>query len=384
MDGRWDTPDLTGCSRCSRATTALEHAFYGRWGSCLHPLAPLAVAQHRGGSQRNIVAHYDLGNDFYRRWLDPTMTYSSALFAGDRRRSLDDAQDAKYRRILRRSSTAPRAAHPRDRLRLGRLRRGRGARRLPRHRPLAVATRRSPTRAAHRAPDSASASSSQLQDYRDTSGTYDDVVSIEMFEAVGEHYWPTYFATVREAPEAGRPRGDPDHHHRRRRASSATARGTDFIQQYIFPGGMLPSRRGLPRRARPPGLSVRGESAFGPDYAGRCATGSRLRRRTAGDRRAGLRRALPPLLALLPRLLRRRLPRREHRCRPFRTCSPLGAACCSPSRWPLASLATSGPSAAAGFRRWGSGEFRASASSSTRRRCGPAATVRCGGHSRWS
>ena len=102
LAGRWTTADLTAVlSVAALNTGALEEAIYGRfWSKVFYRLRHLLRVNTRGGSQRNIHAHYDLGNDFYRHWLDATMTYSSALFAGDLTRSLEDAQVAKYERIL--------------------------------------------------------------------------------------------------------------------------------------------------------------------------------------------------------------------------------------------------------------------------------------------
>ena len=142
------------------------------------------------------MAHYDLGNDFYRRWLDPTMSYSAALYSSGGERSMASAQLAKYRRILRCLGCA-RRSHSRNRLRLGRFRgnrrarsRGRSARRHPSPSQLAWAEERL------RVAGLDGQVRLELRDYRDLSGEYDHIVSIEMFEAVGERWWNTYFGQL--------------------------------------------------------------------------------------------------------------------------------------------------------------------------------------------
>jgi len=261
LDGQWDSPDLTGLLTLlanNRAT--LRRAVYGDWRRLLAArLRHLFNRNSLAGSRRNIMAHYDLGNDFYRLWLDRSMSYSAALFEG-RDLDLEAAQVAKYRRVLDRLQAAPA-----DRV----LEIGCGWGGFAE-----MATRRgldvtgvtlSPAQldwARRRVP----AAEFRLQDYRDVRERYDHVVSIEMFEAVGERWWPAYFATVREAL---RPGG-------RAVIQSITIRddlfadyrkGTDFIQQYVFPGGMLPSRAEFRRQAARQGLVVRDEFAFGRDYA---------------------------------------------------------------------------------------------------------------------
>ena len=224
-------------------------------GASLVSLAPSAAPQHpRAGSRRNIHAHYDLGNDFYQRWLDATMTYSSALFAGDLSRSLEQAQVAKYERILARRSAARAtvcwrsaaagAASPNTR-------RARAAAACTASPSRAGSSR---SRAAHPRAGLGERVTLEFRDYRDLQGSYDHVVSIEMYEAVGERYWPTYFRTLRERLKPGG----------RAMVQAITIadelferyrRGTDFIQQYIFPGGMLasPAVFRAQARARRPG-----------------------------------------------------------------------------------------------------------------------------------
>jgi cyclopropane-fatty-acyl-phospholipid synthase len=247
--------------------TAIEQAVYGTWwGRLAHRVRHLLNRNSRAGARRNIQAHYDLGNDFYRLWLDPSMTYSSALFAGDATRTLEQAQGAKYQRILD-VLALPQGSRV---LEIGcgwggfaemASRSGLGLKGLTLSREqLDFAQRR-----LHAAGLDANTQFA-LQDYRDETDRYDAVVSIEMFEAVGEAYWPTYFASVARALKPGG------------RAVIQTItidealferyrRGTDFIQQYVFPGGMLPSPSAFAAGAQAAGLQVREAYRFGTDYA---------------------------------------------------------------------------------------------------------------------
>ena len=262
LDGEWDSPDVTALlTLLARNRDALRDAVYGSWRQLL-----VARLRHwfnrnsRAGSKRNIMAHYDLGNDFYRRWLDPGMSYSSALFDGTPDQPLQAAQDAKYRRILDRL-----AAEPGQRV----LEIGCGwggfAEMATRDGLAVTGLTLSPAQLAW-ARQRVPSADLRLQDYRDTAERFDHVVSIEMFEAVGERWWPTYFRTVANALKSeGRAviqsitiRDDLFAEYRR---------GTDFIQQYIFPGGMLPSRAEFRMQAARQGLVVREEFAFGVDYA---------------------------------------------------------------------------------------------------------------------
>jgi cyclopropane-fatty-acyl-phospholipid synthase len=270
IDGEWTTPDLPGLlTLLANNREALAHAVYGQWWSLLSArLRHLFNSNTRTGSRRNIMAHYDLGNDFYKQWLDPTMSYSSALFAGDAQRSLEAAQLAKYRRILHRLN-----ARPGQRV----LEIGCGwggfAEVAAREGGLDVlGITLSPAQLEYARSRMTKAGldgqvSLELCDYRDLGGEkFDYIVSIEMFEAVGERWWPSYFKTLaRLLAQEGRAV-----------VQSITIanelfpryrRGTDFIQQHVFPGGMLPSPSAFNRHAAKAGLAVRDVFAFGPDYS---------------------------------------------------------------------------------------------------------------------
>lgn len=266
-DGKIDTPDLLALLLLALANQdILERTLHGSfWGTLLYRLRHLMNRNTRAGSRKNIHAHYDIGNDFYRLWLDPSMTYSSALFACTGM-SLQEAQAAKYDRLL-------------DRLGVGRgdhlLEIGCGWGALA-------------ERAAARGCYVTGISLSQEQlawarervrgtplegrihfrfmDYRDLEGRFDAIISIEMLEAVGMEYWGSYFATLRRSLKPGG------------RAAVQTItiaderfdayrRGTDFIQQYIFPGGTLPSPAALQREIRHAGLDLLNYHGFGADYA---------------------------------------------------------------------------------------------------------------------
>ncbi|MGE5469868.1 MAG: class I SAM-dependent methyltransferase [Bacteroidota bacterium] len=262
LDGYWDSPDITGLlTLLAQNREALKKAVYGSWRNLLAARFRHWLNRNsRAGSKRNIMAHYDLGNDFYKIWLDPSMSYSAAIYRDVDDGSLEAAQHAKYRRILDHLAT-----HPGQRV----LEIGcgwGGFAEMAVAGGLAVSGMTlSPAQLAwaqQRVPEA----DLRLQDYRDTTESFDHVVSIEMFEAVGERFWPAYFKTVARALKPGG----------KAMIQSITIRddlfggyrrGTDFIQQYVFPGGMLPSRAAFRAAAAKQGLVVHGEYAFGPDYA---------------------------------------------------------------------------------------------------------------------
>ena len=262
LDGQWDSPDLTALlTLLARNRDALAQAISGSWRQLLTArIRHWFNGNSRTGSKRNIMAHYDLGNAFYQQWLDPSMSYSSALYRAEDDGSLLAAQQAKYRRILDRLQAEP-GAHV---LEIGC---GWGG-----FAEMAVAEglqvtglTLSPAQLAwaqKRVPQA----DLRLEDYRDTRAHYDHLVSIEMFEAVGEKWWPSYFATLAKALKPGG-RAVVQSITIDDRLFTSYRRGTDFIQQYIFPGGMLPSRSAFRKAAERQGLQVTDEYAFGLDYA---------------------------------------------------------------------------------------------------------------------
>jgi cyclopropane-fatty-acyl-phospholipid synthase len=269
LRGDWASPDPAALlTLLTRNRDAIESALYGGfWGGLLYRLKHLLNANTRRGSRRNIAAHYDLGNDFYRLWLDPSMSYSSALFDGDFSLSLEAAQTAKYRCILERLRPVPGA-------RILEIGCGWGgfaemaARDYGCHVTGLTLSREQLDYATERLARAGLAGRAELrfQDYRDLDGQFDHVVSIEMVEAVGELWWSDYFRAVAAALKPGG----------RAIIQSITIadalferyrKGTDFIQQYIFPGGMLPSPSRFRAEAASAGLELTDAHAFGPDYA---------------------------------------------------------------------------------------------------------------------
>jgi cyclopropane-fatty-acyl-phospholipid synthase len=285
--GDWSTPNLTELLRVLVKNRAeVEDVIYGTWaGRLLYRIKHLLHRNTRANSQKNIHAHYDLGNTFYQLWLDDSMNYSAAIFNGDLAQPVAQAQATKVRRAL--TEAGVQAGHrvleigcgwgalaemactefgarltgvtlsteqlsfakdrmqrleipgPGDAARTGLSDSGR-------HQPLCDL---------------------RLQDYRDINDApFDAICSIEMVEAVGREYWPTYFAAVAKLLKPG---GKAciqsividDALFERYMGS------TDFIQQYIFPGGCLPCPRELRAQAQAAGLEVVNEYAFGHDYA---------------------------------------------------------------------------------------------------------------------
>ena len=268
ISGHWETTDLGALlTLMARNQRALEHAFYGhRWWQLALRLRHFLRSNSRRRARRNIAAHYDLGNDFYALWLDPTMTYSSGLFEGDMTRPLAAAQHAKYARVLRQMAPSGEA----QLLELGcgwggfaetAVRAGCRVTGISLSGAQTAYARERLARAGY-----ADRVSLGIEDYRDVTGRYDGVASIEMFEAVGEKYWPEYFRAVRRALGPGAracvqtitiaDERFPQYH-----------QGSDFIQQYIFPGGMLSSPSRFAAEANRAGLQVDDVYRFGPDYA---------------------------------------------------------------------------------------------------------------------
>lgn len=268
MDGWWTTPDLQEfmdaimLNNESMARQFRGAGLFRLWQRLRH----FVNANSRTGSRRNVARHYDLGNAFYRLWLDETMTYSSALFLSGCE-TLEEAQQKKYAAVCDGLALAPGERV----LEIG-CGWGGFAEYAIRERGAQV-TALTISKAQHdfarrRLFEAGLAERGQilLRDYRDERGTYDAVASIEMIEAVGEKYWPTYFATL---------------HDRLRPGGTAALqaitiadslfptyrRRTDFIQKHIFPGGMLPCQASLVKLAETTGLETLGTEVFGESYS---------------------------------------------------------------------------------------------------------------------
>jgi cyclopropane-fatty-acyl-phospholipid synthase len=268
MAGEWDTPDLSvlleaASQNFDRLAKLLDGNPLVRG---LNALTHSFNRNSRKGSKRNIEAHYDLGNSFYSQWLDPSMTYSSALFEAPGQ-SLDAAQTAKYAALARSMN-----------LQSGQsvLEIGCGwggfaefAAREVGAQVTAITISKAQAEFAaarlHRQGLSDRASI-QLVDYRDVTGQFDKVASIEMFEAVGEAYWGAYFDRIRKVLKPGGQAGlqiitirdDLFGEYRKR---------SDFIKKYVFPGGMLPSEQRLRQEVAQAGLTFGPVRRFGQDYA---------------------------------------------------------------------------------------------------------------------
>ncbi len=268
--GGWTSPDLVALLRLFIANRdAVEDMFDGTWwGRLGYRIKHLLNRNSRRGSAKNIHAHYDIGNAFYRQWLDESMNYSSALFDGDLDQPTPQAQAAKVRRALREC-----AVQPGQRL----LEIGCGWGALAEtaaaefgaqvtgvtlsSEQLAYAQQRL------QRVGLAAQADLRLQDYRDIAdGPFDAIASIEMFEAVGREYWGGFFATLRRQLKPGG-RACIQSITMRDEHFESYARSTDFIQQYIFPGGLLPSRAAFREQVALAGLELVNELPFGADYA---------------------------------------------------------------------------------------------------------------------
>ncbi|MDF7773989.1 cyclopropane-fatty-acyl-phospholipid synthase [Sphingomonas sp. AOB5] len=217
----------------------------------------------RSGSKRNIHFHYDLGNDFYREWLDPGMTYSSAIFRGAE--SLEDAQTVKLDAILERTGTKPGETILEIGCGWGSFAEaaGRSGRRLH---GLTLSIEQKAWAEARIANAGLDGVDFALTDYRDVTGTYDAVASIEMVEAVGREYWPDYLATIARVLKHGG-RAAIQYITFDDALFEAYAANVDFIQTYIFPGGMLIRESEFRAIAERNGLSWHDRHCFGIDYA---------------------------------------------------------------------------------------------------------------------
>ena len=268
LDGWWSTPDLQAFMDLIYCDNPALYDVYPGMGlvRAFERMRHWLRSNNKFQAKRNIAYHYDPGNDFYRLWLDDSMTYSSALFETGQE-SLEQAQRQKYAAMCDAIAVPP-GGHV---LEIG-CGWGGFAEYAAAERGLKVtALTISKEQHAYAVDRIARAGLSdrveiKLQDYRDERGQYDGIASIEMIEAVGEKYWPTYFRTVRERLKPGG------------RASvqailvqdgrfEAYRKGVDFIQKYIFPGGLCPAPTPLRAAARAQGLRVEGSREFGESYS---------------------------------------------------------------------------------------------------------------------
>ncbi|RLQ88030.1 SAM-dependent methyltransferase [Notoacmeibacter ruber] len=268
FDGDWDSPDIVTFLELFLANTETlnEVASTGsRLSHMVQKVRHWLNSNSRRGARRNISAHYDLGNDFYRLWLDPTMTYSSALWQAGTE-TLEEAQKAKYEALL----DAMNVSAGEHILEIGCGWGGfaESAARRGCHVTGLTISQQQHDFAEQRLADAGFADRSEIifRDYRDETGLYDHVASIEMFEAVGERWWSTYFETLRRTLKPGGTAGlqiITIHES----AFEDYRRYPDFIQRYVFPGGMLPTPTHLRALASEVGLSIEYENPFPQDYA---------------------------------------------------------------------------------------------------------------------
>ena len=268
LDGWWTTPDLQAFMDFIHADN--DDMYDGFPGMALVRAWEKARFWFQSNTKRqalkNISYHYDLGNDFYSLWLDDTMTYSSALF-NTSQESLEKAQIAKYASMVDQMGVKP-GDHV---LEIG-CGWGGFAEYAAKERGLKVTgltiSKEQLEYAQKRIKRNGLSDkvNLKLQDYRDETGVYDGVASIEMFEAVGEKYWPVYFDKIKQCLKPGK---------------QATLqiitiqdarwevyrKSVDFIQKYIFPGGMLPSPSVLRKEVNRAGLSVQHSIEFGKSYS---------------------------------------------------------------------------------------------------------------------
>jgi len=260
-DGWWDSDDLTNLFHVGlQNEAALDRYIYGSViGRIATRISYLFTRNTLNGSKKNIHAHYDLGNEFYKLWLDESMTYSSAIFSSPTE-SLVQAQHNKYDRILERLSDsgrvleigcgwggfAERALHAKDYdikgLTISNAQHDYATKRLGSNAKIA------------------------LEDYRLQEGQYNNIVSIEMFEAVGERFWPVYFGKLKsllahKGKAVIQTITISNEYFERYRT------GGDIIRTYIFPGGMLPSPQRFAEESKKAGLQITDTHKFGMDYA---------------------------------------------------------------------------------------------------------------------
>ena len=269
LDGGWSSPDMAAFfTLILQNGDAMREALAGNTATrILSRFFHLLRPNSRHGAKKNIHHHYDIGNEFYAAWLDPSMTYSAGLFRDGNHDDLEKAQYAKYQEIIDR-------LHPGGGDHILEIGCGWGgfaayAAQKTGCRVTALTISEAQYNYARRRIADAGLEhlvTIELCDYRDLTGTYDHIVSIEMFEAVGERYWPDYFNVLESSLKPGGQallqvitiRDD---------LYAAYRRSADYIQRYIFPGGMLPSRAVLSMQARKAGLSAEKTVTFGPDYA---------------------------------------------------------------------------------------------------------------------
>jgi cyclopropane-fatty-acyl-phospholipid synthase len=268
MDHEWDSSDVTAFLELFSINYDLgnEMTSPSYFQVILERFRHWMNTNTKRGSKKNISAHYDLGNEFYSLWLDKSMTYSSAIFERETN-SLEAAQEAKYRSLVERTGIS-------DGDRVLEIGCGWGgfaeyvAKNTDAHLTGLTISREQLDFAQERIFKAGLNEKVELkfQDYRDENSVYDKIISIEMFEAVGERYWGTYFRKLKDCLKTGGKAGLQIITISDRSFEKYRSR-PDFIQKYVFPGGMLPSPSALSSLAADAGLQEREPRIFGSDYA---------------------------------------------------------------------------------------------------------------------
>jgi cyclopropane-fatty-acyl-phospholipid synthase len=265
IEGKWETDNLPNLlTIIVKNGEILEKFLYGNiFGKIFFKAYNLFVPNSIKGSKKNIKAHYDVGNDFYKLWLDKTLTYSSGIFNGNENKNLEDAQKDKYTRILSLLNGKPKEKI----LEIGS---GWGGFALEAAKSgyniNTITLSEKQFEIAKQKLKNHKNASIEIKDYRHVEGEFDYIVSIEMFEAVGERFWNTYFAKINQSlKKDGKAviqtiiiRDDLFERYRKT---------GDFIRRYTFPGGMLPSMQKLQEVTQKNNLKIVGTFSFGKDYA---------------------------------------------------------------------------------------------------------------------
>ncbi|MBT8456473.1 MAG: cyclopropane-fatty-acyl-phospholipid synthase family protein [Alphaproteobacteria bacterium] len=268
MDGWWSSPDLQAfMDLVNQDNDVIYNGFPGM--SLVRAYERMRFwlqSNSKRQAQKNISHHYDLGNDFYRIWLDETMTYSSAFFQSGQE-SLEKAQEQKYASMIDQMGAQPGDHVLEIGCGWGGFAEYAAGQRGLKVTGLTISQEQHDFAVERIARQGLSDRVEiKLQDYRDEKGTYDGIASIEMFEAVGEKYWPVYFDTLRNCLRPGR------------NATlqiitvadmrwEAYRKGVDFIQKFIFPGGMLPAPKVLRQEVEKAGLQVARNIDFAESYS---------------------------------------------------------------------------------------------------------------------
>lgn len=267
LDGDWTSPDMEALFRffLLNQQNIAEEMKGHPLVRLLTRIAHMMRSNSKSGSRKNISYHYDLGNSFYETWLDSTMTYSSAVY--DQSEVLPDAQRRKYELLARRMELGAEQHVLEIGCGWGGFAEFAAAEVGAKVTGITI-SREQFDYARRRVFEKGLAEkvNIELRDYRDLDGRFDRIASIEMFEAVGERYWPQFFSTVRERLKSGGQAAlqiitiDDRHFDDYRK-------GADYIQKYIFPGGMLPSPKALETQVQKAGMRVADMVGFGRDYA---------------------------------------------------------------------------------------------------------------------